>query len=547
MYSQKSSSMKIELSRGGNTSKPEPMATELYKQQQAQIESQQLNHMMAASCMGLPQQHQSPTHFFASLLQNPAVLGNPELMASVAGMLQQSLANPSGNIAMAAQVSPQYPNGGNCFRNFSIPNSESSSQLRSIIESSVCGSSSSEHNSQRSGASRSTSLRTSSISSSDKGSSADADRSNFSHTSSDHDSHTEVHHVDIKNFRDSNDLVVNKVMMVIEEILANDNIKKNNFLAKLFEDISSDRNGRPEILVKRVAGFKRVKAITTEFKIVQEAMKQSSMFDISKDELAAFRTTPLPNMTARAETTGSVAGIQQKSASRPSASEGKDQKVVKKILAINFNEEEFSIEKMTQIFEKIGEIAQIVLVRPNKKIPEFLSDYAQWVPDLGKRPCAIIDFESQESAQNACREINMTNKEGSLIRCALLKPGARIKRTLYRKYNSSSSEEGTTSSESSSRKTSLASSRENSQDSGLHHNNDIFAKKQTNFNRKDVKNAISKHFISLGAWKNAATMASAGNGPAEAAILTPFVRQPKGPVSDQGSGFSGDYQRSRMC
>ena len=45
MYAQKSSSVKIELQRN-TTTKPQ---AELYKQQQAQIESQQLNHMMAAN------------------------------------------------------------------------------------------------------------------------------------------------------------------------------------------------------------------------------------------------------------------------------------------------------------------------------------------------------------------------------------------------------------------------------------------------------------------------------------------------------------------
>ena len=57
-----------------------------------------------------------------------------------------------------------------------------------------------------------------------------------------------------------------------------------------------------------------------------------------------------------------------------------------------------------------------------------------WVPDLGVNHCAIVEFETQEQAQAACREINMINRADGKLRVALLKPGARIRRTLYRKY-----------------------------------------------------------------------------------------------------------------
>merc|ERR1711988_491165 len=79
----------------------------------------------------------------------------------------------------------------------------------------------------------------------------------------------------------------------------------------------------------------------------------------------------------------------------------------------------------------------IQIIRPNRQVPEYLKQYQQWVPDLGTKLCAAIYFEKSEDAQKACREVNMTNREDKNLRVALLKPGARIKRTLYRKYGSS--------------------------------------------------------------------------------------------------------------
>lgn len=48
--------------------------------------------------------------------------------------------------------------------------------------------------------------------------------------------------------------------------------------------------------------------------------------------------------------------------------------------------------------------------------------------------CAEIEFLSIDSAQKACREINMQNREANQFRVALLKGGSRLKRTLYRIY-----------------------------------------------------------------------------------------------------------------
>jgi hypothetical protein len=557
-------------------------------------QQQQLFNIMQANVMA--QQHQSPTHFFASLLQNPTVLSNPELMASVASMLQNSLSQTQVNInqqvAQLAQapiipVNPvnmninQYPSNGNCFRNFSIPNSDSTKQTDNNTNSSLCDTDSHIDSSSTSRGLRSPSQHSdhSVNSSSLNGSIAESSKSRDSQISniSNNSSNNNIHHVDVSKYANSNELVINKVMTVIEEILNNDNIKKNNFLIKLFEENTTNLM-RPQILIKRVAGFKRVKAISTDFKIIQSAMDKSIMFNLSNDGLSAFRVMPLPNINSGNDSgissmctspvkipfkdsafnvrnmsntsSSNEVNINKKLIRQTTNSNSKDQdnKVVKQILAINFAEDDFSIEKMTSSFEKIGEIAQIILVRPGKKIPEFLQDYTQWVSDLGTKPCAVIDFETQEAAQNACREINMSNKGGHGIRCALLKPGARIKRTLYRKYTTGQKQEQQEDQQHQENQkitkidrsisltsTSTSSSRPNSQDSGINHNSSLSFQKQ--FNRKNVKKAISKHFISLGAWKNStngeADSDNVMNGQKD---FCSFLRQPKGPAIN-GNGF----------
>ena len=93
-----------------------------------------------------------------------------------------------------------------------------------------------------------------------------------------------------------------------------------------------------------------------------------------------------------------------------------------------------TVESVTNLFAKYGELTQIRIIRPSSSLPTYLKEFTMWVPDLGVNHCAIVEFETQEQAQAACREINMINRADGKLRVALLKPGARIRRTLYRKY-----------------------------------------------------------------------------------------------------------------
>jgi len=109
-------------------------------------------------------------------------------------------------------------------------------------------------------------------------------------------------------------------------------------------------------------------------------------------------------------------------------------KPIQTVLAINLELENPTVESVTSLFSKYGELTQIRIIRPTSSLPTYLKEFTMWVPDLGVNTCAVIEFETQEQAQAACREINMINRADGKLRVALLKPGARIRRTLYRKY-----------------------------------------------------------------------------------------------------------------
>jgi RNA recognition motif-containing protein len=117
---------------------------------------------------------------------------------------------------------------------------------------------------------------------------------------------------------------------------------------------------------------------------------------------------------------------------------------IQTVLAINLEMDVPTVEGVTACFSKYGELTQIRIIRPTSILPTYLKEFTMWVPDLGVNTCAIVEFETQEQAQAACREINMINRADGKLRVALLKPGARIRRTLYRKYKEDDESKGTT-------------------------------------------------------------------------------------------------------
>ena len=119
------------------------------------------------------------------------------------------------------------------------------------------------------------------------------------------------------------------LVAIIEHIFSNENIEKSPFIAKLFEtDVAS---GKPVIPVRRIAEFKKIKTLTSDLATVQNAIRKSKMFTLSKDCSLAMRLVELPMDVTT---------------------------VIKRILAINLDNDS-SLESLTKIFEKYGEIAEV--------------------------------------------------------------------------------------------------------------------------------------------------------------------------------------------
>merc|ERR1719394_1279312 len=193
-----------------------------------------------------------------------------------------------------------------------------------------------------------------------------------------------------------------KMVEVLESYFNDEGLKRNQFLMK---QLQSCPDGIP---LKKIASMRRVKVLTRDLLTVASAVRRSTLLELSRDGTLVKRVV------------------------KPACLE--PPKPIQTVLAINLELENPTVESVTSLFSKYGELTQIRIIRPTSSLPTYLKEFTMWVPDLGVNTCAVIEFETQEQAQAACREINIINRADGKLRVALLKPGARIRRTLYRKY-----------------------------------------------------------------------------------------------------------------
>ncbi|CAG5108691.1 Oidioi.mRNA.OKI2018_I69.chr1.g3910.t2.cds [Oikopleura dioica] len=295
-------------------------------------------------------------------------------------------------------------------------------------------------------------------------------------------------------------LFLQKMVEVLESYFSDEGLKRNQFLAK---QIQLNPEGIP---LKKVAAMRRVKALTRDYMTVASAIRKSSMLELSRDGQLVKRT------------------VQPASLEPP--------KPIRTVLAINLHENP-TVETVTSAFAKYGDLTQVRVIRPTSALPAYLKEFTMWVPDLGTTNCAVIEFETQDEAQAACREINMANRENGKLRVALLKPGARIRRTLYRQYKE---DDGKTTETKKLPKFEL----KTLSDSG--HGSDGSAEISTE-NSEDEEKCSAKVVGTRRAWlskslqKDAETVLPENN-------LSNAIRQPRGPV--EGSrGFDAKFSRNR--
>lgn len=292
-------------------------------------------------------------------------------------------------------------------------------------------------------------------------------------------------------------LFLQKMVEVLDGYFSDEGLKRNQFLAK---QLQLNPEGIP---LRKVAGMRRVKTLTRDLLTVATAVRKSPLLELSRDGCLVKRTV------------------------KPSILE--PPKPIRTVLAINLEHSNPTVESVTSAFAKYGELTQVRVIRPTSCLPSYLKEFTMWVPDLGTSVCAIIEFETQEEAQAACREINMANRAEGKLRVALLKPGARIRRTLYRTYKDAEILEGLKQAKASAQTAALKIGKVQS-DSG--HGSDGSNEASTENSEDEIPVEITK-VVTRRSWLSKAYQIPK-------AIETTVIRQPIGP-EENSRGFASKF------
>lgn len=326
--------------------------------------------------------------------------------------------------------------------------------------------------------------------------------------------------------------LTDKLTELIEFYLSDEYLAKDKYLLR---QIRCKSEGY--ISIKLMTSFKKVKKLTKDWRTVRHALLASPNLIVSPEGFRVKRATQLPENLRKPRLLSSV-------------------------VTIRLTEEFSSVDAITNMFSKYGEIGLVRILKPGKEIPSDLRNYATQVPDIGKTMCAVVDFEQSESALQAVRCLKDDLVEQKM-RLALL--GPRVRRTLYKqdrgddedgdeplnieeavnvepeadnsfkaKLVANSSNDSSTSSDKSTTSIDLSSS---SVDSGNQHSADEDVDIVKGINSIVLNNDNSNHMIKaqkvITLNKNAINMTGK---------ITSIFREPEGPGSNPANGFA--FKRS---
>lgn len=167
------------------------------------------------------------------------------------------------------------------------------------------------------------------------------------------------------------DEMAEKIVTQVEFYFSNENILKDAFLLKHVR-----RNKEGFVSLKLISSFKRVRQLTKDWRVVGYAIKLKSK-SIEVNDLGT-KIRRLEALPAFDETMPS-----------------------RTVVATDLPIDKVTIEKVSEIFSKFGEIALIRILHAGGQIPPDVRQFINKYPELHQKECAFVEFTESKSARNA--------------------------------------------------------------------------------------------------------------------------------------------------
>ncbi|XP_005060180.1 PREDICTED: la-related protein 6-like [Ficedula albicollis] len=172
--------------------------------------------------------------------------------------------------------------------------------------------------------------------------------------------------------------LVRRIVAQVEFYLSDENLAKDAFLLKHVQ-----KNKMGFVSIKLLTSFKKVKYLTRDWRLTLYALKFSALLEVNKEGTKVRRRLPIPEYLLSVPPSKLLLAweLQPREQDLP----------VQK----NF------LETITRMFSPFGAIASIRLLRPGRKLPSDVRKFCSRFPELLSRCCALVEYESLESARRA--------------------------------------------------------------------------------------------------------------------------------------------------
>jgi len=184
-----------------------------------------------------------------------------------------------------------------------------------------------------------------------------------------------------------------KIILQAEFYFSDENLKRDGFLLKHVK-----RNKEGYVNLKLLASFKKMKSLSRDYKIIGEALQNSTKLVVNDTGLKLRRVEPLPKELI-------------------------DQVKVKHLVVSKIPHENPSMNFIIDSFPKHkDDVVSVRIVKPGKKFPNDLQSHFSRHPELRDEIVAVVEFENPEVTTEASKTLFSENYKGLQIKLLELGP-----------------------------------------------------------------------------------------------------------------------------
>ncbi|XP_050766610.1 la-related protein 6-like [Gymnogyps californianus] len=185
--------------------------------------------------------------------------------------------------------------------------------------------------------------------------------------------------------------LVRRIVSQVEFYLSDENLAKDAFLLKHVQ-----KNKMGFVSIKLLTSFKKVKYLTRDWRLTLYALQFSELLEVNKEGTKVRRRVPVPE---------SLLSIPPSKLLLAWELLPQEQDVLLP-LQKNF------LETITRMFSPFGAITSIRILRPGRKLPSDVRKYTSRFPELLSKCCALVEYESLESARRAFEDLGRQSRPG---------------------------------------------------------------------------------------------------------------------------------------